>query len=112
MDNTNFTPAFQLFRKIFTDIPNELLKLSSTIFAKTNINATDYPTLNKLFTKVSNKYDLGAKKRKVCEIMKEYQEMYQHMNDINKTSQATIYKNKPEPIFCITELSAFFLSSL
>ena len=61
-------------------------------------NATEFPNMTKIFTKLSNKYNLADKKRTAFEYMKEYRELYKHMNDIDKMSAPVIYKKKPSAI--------------
>ena len=94
VNNFNFTPAFTLFKKIFTDLPQELFKLASVF----SINANEFPNMTKIFTKLSNKYNFADKKRTAFEYMKEYRELYKHMNDIDQMSAPVIYKKKPSAI--------------
>ena len=57
--NFNFVPAAELFKKIVTEIPSEIFKMGSMLFE----NSEQYPTLKKLATKLSNKYNLKDKTR-------------------------------------------------
>ena len=94
VNNFNFQPAFALFKKIFSEIPQELFKMSSMLFT----NASEFPNMKNIFTKLSDRYKFKEKKESAYNLMKEYKDIYQHLNDLEGMRAPTIYKKKPKPI--------------
>ena len=90
----NFTPAFTLFKKIFSELPQELYKLSSLF----SMNSKDFPNMKDFLSKMSKRYNFQEKKETAFQYMKEYHELYKHINDINKMSSSIVRKEKPSSI--------------
>ena len=61
VSNVNFAPAVALFKKIMTDIPQELIKLSSML--TTNIDINECPNIKNIITKIAARYNLGKNKQ-------------------------------------------------
>ena len=83
VSNVNFAPAVALFKKIMTDIPQELIKLSSML--TTNIDINECPNIKNIITKIAARYNLAKSKQSKNNEEVELDSISKTINDIDNT---------------------------